>query len=491
MRPSLVLLALGIGMLQVGEAAANEADSVVRVFAKARDPDLLQPWRRLDPLEFTGSGVVIEGKQILTNAHLVLYATEVYVQGHRGGEKIEAKVKVIGPGIDLALLTLDNPDFFTKHPPLARSKDFLKERLPVEVYGYPIGGNNLSITKGIVSRVEYAVYNHQTMGLRGQIDAAVNNGNSGGPVLVGNRMVGLVFSRLTQGQNIGYIIPNEEIESFLEEVAPSGRYQGKPALDLRLQTLENPVLRRHLGLDSAVRGVLASRSSGLIHKYDILTKIGPYAIDNQGMIQARDNLTLSFHYVVPKLAKDGKVPVTVLRKAKEVSLDLPVSRSNDLLIPELRGEFPKYFLYGPLVFSPACFDAIGAYASRNPFAVDFSSPLVSRRDDRPRFPGEELVVVSSPALRHKIIRGYRDPVGQVVDKVNDIKIKNLRHLVEVLRDCKDDYVTFEFAERNSEIWVLPRKDIAQVTQDVMEENNITRQGTRELVAIWNKTDSEK
>ena len=107
------------------------------------------------------------------------------------------------------------------------------------VYGYPQGGSSLSVTKGIVSRIEFAGYNDGTSGLRIQVDAAINPGNSGGPALVDGKMIGLIFSKLTQADNIGYIIPGEEIDLFLKDVA-DGKYDGKPAIHDSLQTLENP-----------------------------------------------------------------------------------------------------------------------------------------------------------------------------------------------------------------------------------------------------------
>ena len=105
------------------------------------------------------------------------------------------------------------------------------KRLPgikdaVLAYGFPEGGNSLSITKGIVSRVEFAPYNFPVSGLRIQIDAAINPGNSGGPAVVGDKMIGLTFSRLVNAENIGYIIPSEEIELFLQDIA-DGHYDGQ------------------------------------------------------------------------------------------------------------------------------------------------------------------------------------------------------------------------------------------------------------------------
>src|SRR5882762_11007312 len=90
-------------------------NSVVKVFASARYPDLAKPWTKQAPTEVTGSGVIIEGKRILTNAHVVLFASEVQVQANQTGDKISATVEAIAPGIDLALLKVDEEKFFESH----------------------------------------------------------------------------------------------------------------------------------------------------------------------------------------------------------------------------------------------------------------------------------------------------------------------------------------------------------------------------------------
>jgi S1-C subfamily serine protease len=163
------------------------------------------------------------------------------------------------PGIDLAVLQLDDPSFFDTHPPVARASKLPQIKDPVLAYGFPTGGSSLSITKGIVSRIEFASYNYPVSGLRIQIDAAINPGNSGGPAIAGDKMIGLAFSRLGgDSQNIGYIIPNEEVDLFLKDVA-GGHYVGKASMHDDLQTLENPALREYLKLDKSVEGMVVHR----------------------------------------------------------------------------------------------------------------------------------------------------------------------------------------------------------------------------------------
>ena len=123
---------------------------------------------------------------------------------------------MLSPGIDLALLKLSDETFFDTHPPLRQNPKLPAIQQTALVYGYPEGGTEMSVTRGIVSRVEFVEYYMSTHGLRVQVDAAINPGNSGGPALVDDQMIGLVFSKLQQADNIGYIIPMEEIQLFLE-----------------------------------------------------------------------------------------------------------------------------------------------------------------------------------------------------------------------------------------------------------------------------------
>jgi len=190
-------------------AAASVANSVVKVFSTIRYPDMAKPWTKQAPSEATGSGVIIEGKRILTNAHVVMYASQVQVQANEAGDKVSATVVAIAPGIDLAVLKLDDESFFDNRPPLARAARLPQIKDAVLAYGFPTGGSSLSITKGIVSRIEFVPYNLAVSGLRIQVDAAINPGNSGGPAVADDKMIGLAFSKLTGGaDNIGYIIPN-------------------------------------------------------------------------------------------------------------------------------------------------------------------------------------------------------------------------------------------------------------------------------------------
>ncbi len=471
-------------------------NSVVKIFATLRQPDPTKPWTKKEPSDITASGVVISGKRILTNAHVVQYASEVQVQANQAGDKLPAIVKAVGPGIDLAVLEMEDQKFFDSHAPLPFRKSLPDSKDPVMVYGYPTGGASLSITKGIISRIEFTGYSLSTLGLRIQIDAAINPGNSGGPAVVNDEIVGLAFSHLQTAQNIGYIIPVEEIEMFLQDVA-DGRYDGKPVMYDDLQTLENPALRSFLHLPESVRGMVVHRPfdsspSYPLKEWDVITKIGDVPVDDEGMIKLGDTLRVRFLYMVQKLAEKDTVPLTVFRNGKELKINLPILRQRPLVIPELRGAYPSYFVYGPIVFSEATTDLFALTQHNRDMTgllamlTYMGSPLISRIGDKPAFPGERLVVVPCPFFPHRLSKGYGNPAWQTLKTVNHQPVKNLANLVETLRDLKDEFVSFEFDTRTSgESIVFPRAEMVSAAENILNDNGVRSQGSADVMTIWN------
>jgi S1-C subfamily serine protease len=469
---------------------------VVKIFSTARYPDLYKPWMRQAPSESSGSGVVIEGKRILTNAHVVRYASQIQVQANQSGDRFSATVEAVAPGIDLAVLKLDDPKFFASHPPLPRARDLPEIKDAVTVYGYPEGGASLSITRGIVSRIEFGGYNYPVVGLRIQIDAAVNAGNSGGPAVVDNKLIGIIFSRLNTADNIGYIIPSEEIELFLQDIA-DGHYDGKPALSDELQTLDNPALRPYLKLPENVQGILVHRPASdapdyPLKEWDLITRIGDVPVDNQGMIKLSENLLVRFSYLVQKIAHQGKVPLSIVRAGKEMKVEVPVSSDLAQLNPSLKGTLPSYFVYGPIVFSESTAQLLADFTDGKN-AADWildrcydGNPMLTRAGERPAFPDERLVFVSSPFFPHKLAYGYSNPSISVVKTVNGTAIKNLAHLVQVLRDLKDEFVVFAFDRKSGgETMVFPRAQMVAATEEILTDNAVRSQGSPNLLSIWN------
>src|SRR4030095_3754962 len=376
------------------QAQDSIRDLVVKIHAVHQTPDLLRPWTKNSPQQIKGSGVVIDGKRILTNAHVVKYASQIYVQPNQSSSYIPARVEAMTPGMDLAVLKLDDESFFEKRGALPFAQELPRVKDNVNVYGYPTGGTELSVTQGIVSRIEYTDYYYQATGLRIQVEAALNFGNSGGPAVSDGKLVGLVFSLIQNAQNIGYLIPVEEIQLFLKDVA-DGVYDEKPQLNDLVQTVENDALRQRLGLPKGINGVMVAQpyqdSPGYpLQEWDVITKIGDMPIDADGKVSIRYDLRLSASYLVQKFAQKGLLPLTIYRDGRLIQVSLPVRYQRDLVIPFLMDKNPRYFIFGPFVFSQTTQDYLERLGNQPPPSLGRSpSPLVTRRFAKPPFEKEE------------------------------------------------------------------------------------------------------
>ena len=129
-------------------------------------------------------------------------------------------------------------------------------------------------------------------------------------------------------------------------------------------------------------------------------------------------------------------------------------------------------------------DAVSFYYQLNPGIAGRNSPMQTRGNDRSQFAGEELVVVTSPMLPHRMTKGYGEPLGQIVESVDGTRIKNFRHLVETIRDVKDEFLTFRFAERGAETMVFRRKVMLDATEPLMSQNGIARRGSDDVLPVW-------
>jgi len=477
---------------QEGSSTTNSLgvtrDSVVKIFTTYRAPDFESPWTKLPPEEISGTGFVIDGNRILTNAHVVEQASQIFVQPPNSADKIRAEVVGISQGIDLAVIQLrkesDRESFHAKHKALA-----LRSTLPeiggtVQAIGYPMGGEQLSITEGVVSRIEYTGYYQNNAGLRIQVDAALNPGNSGGPVVMNGEVIGVVFSGMDAAENIGYVIPVEEVTEFLADIG-DGDYDGRPRLWAKFfQTCENPALRDYLNLESSETGLVyrGDEKHMPLKTWDLLDTIGGHDIDNAGLVTLEGDLRLSWAYLIPQLASDGKVSVQVIREGEPVELTLPVTPKRDTLTPFIGNNYPEYFILGPMVFMPTRAELL--YELYTGYLALQGNPAVLRADEVRKTEGEEVVIMCSDFLSHPITKGYEVAYRPAIKSVNGVKITSLAHMIETIRDADDDYLIFEFFDKSQETFVFDREELFESTEEILEDNSIRRQGSKRFMDLW-------
>ena len=446
---SIIVLLVFFSLLSNSFASEDVREAIVKVYTVSNSPDYYNPWSMQGPRASSGSGCMIEGNLILTNAHVVGNQTFLQVRKYGDTQRFTARVVAVSHLTDLALLTVDDEQFFEGEPALSLG-ELPETQQEVLVYGFPMGGDMLSITKGVISRIEHQPYVHSSsVFLAGQIDAAINPGNSGGPVLVEDKIVGVVMAGIPSAQNIGYMVPVPVIRHFFKDIE-DGSYDGYPSLGIGMQDMENEGLRKYYQMEPGASGVLinqvipGSPADGKLQLGDVLVKIEDYPVGNDGTIEFRRNERTLLNYAVQQKQIGEDIILTVLREGNEEKLNINLSRSmkKDRLVPMEEYEtLPTYYIYGGLVFCPLTKDLLNIWGSQWSQSAprELVCHLLSNTPERE----DQQIVVLLKALAAEVNQGYQNINSWVVDQINGEKIWNMHDLVEKVENCQEPFVIFE------------------------------------------------
>jgi S1-C subfamily serine protease len=444
--------------------------SVVRIVNHSQRGDWYAPWISRAPTYSGGSGFVIEGGLVMTNAHVVSDARMILLHLDNDPTPHEARVKAIGHDCDLALVEPVEPGLLDGFP--AMTFGGLPELgSSVETYGYPVGGQRISSTRGIVSRIEKAMYAHSGTDshLTVQTDAAINPGNSGGPVIQDGRVAGVAFQALAEMENVGYFIPSEVIEHFLKDVA-DGTYHGYPDLGIQVVSLENPAARRDSKMQSDQSGVRVefvypeSSADGFINEGDVLLAVDGYPIANDGTI-AFDGLRLSFELLLDRRLAGESVPLEILRDGERHQISVPMQVYPPFAAyRRLYDVLPRYYVYAGLVFVPLNTEVAVALGEKLPEHILYE--LYFRPIEEPLAIRREPVVLLR-RLDHAV-NGYMSwHRNLVVDRVNGRSIESLEELIEAIESNSGSFHAIEFAYYGR-LGVLDRQAAEDANEEILE-----------------------
>lgn len=449
--PSHIWQAMVLLMLVIAPCTANSSEniesnrkSVVHIYTVSQTPDYTAPWDPGRSNAGIGTGFIISGRRILTNAHVVSNARFITVEKEGDARRYEGHVKFIAHDCDLAMLEVPDASFFegTAELPLGSVPNLDSI---VTVLGYPIGGKRLSVTRGVVSRIDYQVYSHSGVDshLAIQIDAAINPGNSGGPVIQDGAVVGVAFQGFSGmvAQNVGYMIPVPVIKRFLQDVE-DGQYDRYVDIGIQFFPLINNTYRRALGLDPGDYGVMVSEvmqagaAYGHLKAGDVLLTIDNRPIFSDGRV-AIDNGRLMLNEIVERKFKDDTVSLQILRGGKMMKVTITLTTPWPYLTQARQYDVrPRFVLFGGLVFQPLS----------SSFYATLQNKSTTLRYYYTQFLGKELylkhpeVVVISKVLPDPINTYQKRFVNTIVDEINGIKIKSLEDVAAAFKKQEDFYV---------------------------------------------------
>jgi len=463
--------------------AQDYRDSVVKVFMTSNEPDFRRPWQSLGSRSATGSGCILTGNRILTNAHVVEDSTFIQVRKESSPKKYTAIPVVVAHECDLAILTVDDPEFF-KGVPAIEIGGVPRLQDQVTVIGFPLGGDKVSITEGVVSRIEVIRYAQSAKRLLGiQIDAAINPGNSGGPVFQNGKLVGIAMQVISQSQNIGYMIPVPVIRHFLDDI-DDGVYDGFPLLGVEYFSTENTALKEVYQIPDSETGVLVthvqpfSAAEGVLERDDVILAVDGIPIAEDGTFPYRDLERLIFPHIINQKRWGEDVTFDVLRNGEVLQTSVVLDKGHYLLPPPNALARPSYYIYQGLVFSVLTIDLLQSWGERwwetAPF--DFLYFLVGKgrlNEDRRK---EVVVLLDIMADERNI--GYFDFSNQAIISVNGTVFSSFAEFVQLVESAEGEYITFETLD-NARI-ILSAKDSGAVTDQIAERNVILQRSSKDV-----------
>lgn len=446
-------------------AQAEDADpfeGIVRIEAQFLNPDYRTPWQGGRPSAGSGTGWLVGKNRFITNAHVVSNSTELTIRTTDDPKPYKARILHIAHDCDLAMLEAEDAAHFENIKPLTLD-GVPKLNTEVITVGYPIGGDRVSVTRGVVSRIDFQSYSHSGIDqhLAIQVDAAINPGNSGGPVLQDSKVVGVAFQGYSGAvaQNVGYMIPIPVINRFLKDIE-DGHYDHYMDLAVADFSIENPAQIKALGLEDNGIGVMvanvdsASCAGGVLKTGDVILAMDGSPVFNNGLIRVEGEM-MDMNEVVERKFAGEKITVDYLRAGKREKAEITLKRFMPyLLLGEQYDKRPRYVLYAGLLFQPMTRNLMEAQAIRDPLVNYWFDNFLTKElyKDRP-----EPVILTNvlPDEVNSYLQGFQH---SIVDEINGVKIKSLKDVAEALKKKDGEFVEITLLEKNRPL--VLRRDLA-------------------------------
>jgi S1-C subfamily serine protease len=479
------------------EVISGHEEAIVKIFSTSQSPDYECPWQSLSIDTATGSGVILPGGKILTVAHLVADHTFCQVQRCGIPDKQRARVISVSHECDLALIEPDDPEFtFGIQPMEIGELPDLRDK--VYVCGFPIGGDEIGISEGVISRIELQEYNHSgRMLLSITVDAAINPGNSGGPCIKEGKIVGIAFQGLNNIDNVGEVVPTPVINHFLEGTRRSQHtgipYAGFPSLGIAWQSLLNPAIRKSLGMVEGESGVMVrdvnygNSSYGYLETGDVILEIEGTKIYNNGTVSVHLNPKSKHKYrtlleiLLHSKFVGEELYLKIRRKGGLVDVRFPLKSRVPLVMDSQYDVMPQYFVYCGLLFQPLTLNYLQTWRMWRRKAprlfvhlFDTGVPTVA----------QQQIVVLTKILADECNMGYEEELqNTIVVSVNGTPIVDLKHLVAQVEATPDDQPTVTFITDLKFKIVLPapkQKEAVEAKERILKTYRINYDRSEDL-----------
>lgn len=281
----------------------------------------------------TGTGVIItEDGYIVTNAHVIYDSQNGYglasaIKVLLGEDTYEAEVIGYDTDCDLAVLKVDEKNLTAAE---FGSSDDLKLGETVIAIGNPLGFDLMNtVTRGCVSGLNRNItINDKSMNLI-QTDAAINSGNSGGPLINKyGQVIGINSSKMSSSyygeasiEGIGFAIPSDEVSKIVDDIMNFGYVTGKPQLGISCQAVTETISQMY-NMPMGVYVVDVTENSAAakagLKKGDIITAVDGTEVTTSEELTAQKNLH----------SAGDEIELTFIRNGEEMTATVTLDEMN-------------------------------------------------------------------------------------------------------------------------------------------------------------------
>lgn len=407
-------------------------DTVIQIFSQVAVVDLLQPYRSPNQGSCFGSGFFInEEGYIITNAHVIDQAKGVWIQVPSLGKRIiDVDVVGVSPDRDLALMRVSAEGLEVIRKELGSipflplgDSDSLRRSDDVLALGYPLGQQSIKSTSGVVSGREQGLI---------QTSAALNPGNSGGPLVNTNgEVIGINTMIAAEAQNVGYAIPVNDLKIVLPDLH-NVKVLRKPFLGVLFNNATD-ALTEYLGnpqpggcyVVEVVKGSTLEKAG--VQSGDMLYEVNGHRIDIYGEMKlpfSEDKISLVDY--AARLAIGEKVNLTIYRKGyrKEFTVTFGLPER-----PAIREIYPgyeeiDYEIFAGMVVMPLTLNHLPLLGNRAPGLAKY---LETKNQEEP------ALIVTHIFPNCQLYRSRSLPIGCTLSQVNGMKVQTLDEFREAIK----------------------------------------------------------
>ncbi len=453
----------------------SDNPSVVLVESVSSMPNPYQPWEPLPEQSIEAAGFVVDEHRVVTASQVARDAITLTVMSAKTGDPVPATVAFVDERLGLALLEIQDEAFKQEHAPLQLADHLPDDGADAEVFTYSRSRRSTVAHSAEVSGMEFGSVYLSIQGLKIELSPPLPEPQRGSPVVVDGACVGMII----EAADKAFALSSIEIARFMVD-ASDGSIEGKPYLDVEVAQSRNPHRRSFLQMDEAMTGLTvleASEASGLL-PWDVITQIAGIDIDNSGRLTL-DGRTWPWQFAIEHFADtDNTIELQIFRGGEALELDAHLTTASRWVLGRPHHWKPEYFIHGPFVFTGAAYPHT-RLVDDDRWHRSLShrvNPLLSRREDRPRFLGEELVILASQPFAHPIMWGY-ETVGATfhLEAVNGVPVRNLRHAHTLITQCRDEFIELQFSDERMDNRVVFRTEaLWDATDEILDAHRIER-----------------